>query len=140
VAPRARKAYLELYHRLDIALDPFPYNGHSTSLDALWMGVPVVSLAGEAPVSRAGWSQLSNIGLPELVAFSEDDYVQIATELSGDPARRAELRATLRKRMRASRLMDAAGYARSIETAYRAIWREWCAPQNRPPSFSNSIG
>ena len=134
VASRSRKAYLELYHRLDIALDPFPYNGHSTSLDALWMGVPVVSLAGDVPVSRAGWSQLANIGLAELVAFSEDDYVRIAAELAGDLARLAQLRATLRQRMQASRLMDAPGYARSIEASYRTMWREWCARQSLPPS------
>jgi len=73
IEPRPRRDYLELYHRLDIALDPFPYNGHTTSLDALWMGVPVITLAGERAVSRAAFSQLSNIGLPELVAFSEDE-------------------------------------------------------------------
>lgn len=133
-ASRPRKAYLELYHRLDIALDPFPYNGHSTSLDALWMGVPVVSLAGDVPVSRAGWSQLSNMGLPELVAFSEDDYVRISSELAGDLSRLAQLRATLRPRMQASRLMDAVGYARGIEAAYRVMWRGWCARQSLLPS------
>jgi predicted O-linked N-acetylglucosamine transferase (SPINDLY family) len=134
VASRPRKGYLELYHRLDMALDPFPYNGHSTSLDALWMGVPVVSLAGDVPVSRAGWSQLSNVGLAELVAFSEDDYVRIAADLAGDLARLAQLRATLRHRMQASRLMDAPGYARSIEASYRTMWREWCAQQSLPLS------
>jgi protein O-GlcNAc transferase len=80
---RPRREYLELYHRLDIVLDTFPYNGHTTSLDALWMGVPVVSLAGETPVSRAGLSQLTNLGLPELVAHSESEYVNIAEAWPG---------------------------------------------------------
>jgi len=124
-APRPRNAYLELYHHLDIALDPFPYNGHSTSLDALWMGVPVVSLAGGSPVSRAGYSQLSNLGLPELVAFSEEDYIRIAARLAHDLPRLADLRATLRSRMEASPLMDAARFARNFEAAYRAMWRRW---------------
>jgi len=125
VERRPRKAYLELYHRLDIALDPFPYGGHTTSLDALWMGVPVVSLAGHAPVSRGGLSVLSNAGLPELVACSEEDYVRIATGLAGDLPRLANLRATLRSRMESSVLMDAPRFARQIEAAYRAMWRQW---------------
>jgi len=123
----SRQEYLELYHRLDIVLDTFPYNGHTTSLDALWMGVPVVSLCGEQPVSRAGLSQLSNLGLPELVAHSEDQYVEIATGLANDLPRLVELRRTLRPRMESSVLMDAPRFARNIEAAYRAMWRRWCA-------------
>jgi len=125
--PRARPKYLELYRQLDIVLDPFPYNGHTTSLDALWMGVPVVTLAGETAVSRAGLSQLSNLGLPELIAFTEDDYVAKAIHLAHDPTRLTELRRTLRGRMEASVLMDAPRFARSIENAYRTMWRKWCA-------------
>jgi predicted O-linked N-acetylglucosamine transferase (SPINDLY family) len=121
-----RRAYLEMYHRLDLALDTFPYGGHTTSLDALWMGVPVVSLAGKPSVSRAGLSQLSNLGLPELVAFSDDQFVEIATRLAGDLPRLAGLRATLRSRMESSVLMDASHFARQIEAVYRAIWRDWC--------------
>ena len=127
VSWRSRRAYLELYHRLDIVLDPFPYNGHTTSLDALWMGVPVVSLAGAMPVSRAGLSILTNVGLTELVAHTEDQYVSRAVELAGDLPRLVELRATLRPRMEASPLMDAPGFARNIESAYRTMWRRWCA-------------
>jgi predicted O-linked N-acetylglucosamine transferase (SPINDLY family) len=127
VEPRPRKGYLELYRRLDIVLDPFPYGGHTTSLDALWMGVPVVSLAGKTPVSRAGLSILNNLGLPELVASAEDDYVRIATALAADLPRLAELRSTLRHRMESSVLMDAPRFARQIEAAYRTMWREWCA-------------
>jgi predicted O-linked N-acetylglucosamine transferase (SPINDLY family) len=126
VAPRVRGAYLELYHRLDLVLDTFPYNGHTTSLDALWMGVPVVSLMGQWPVSRAGLSQLSNLGLPELVARTEEDYVRIAGLWAGDLPRLAEWRAKLRGRMQASVLMDAPRFTRQIEEAYRQMWRAWC--------------
>jgi protein O-GlcNAc transferase len=124
---RPRREYLEAYHEVDIVLDTFPYNGHTTSLDALWMGVPVVSLAGETPVSRAGLSQLSNLGLPELVAHSEGDYVRIAVELAGDIPRLAKLRSTLRGRMENSVLMDAPRFTRQVEQAYRSMWKRWCA-------------
>jgi predicted O-linked N-acetylglucosamine transferase (SPINDLY family) len=114
-----------LYHRLDIVLDTAPYNGHTTSLDALWMGVPVVSLAGKTPVSRAGLSQLTNLGLPELVASSETEYVNIAEALARDLARLAELRSTLRDRMKTSVLMDAPRFTGQIEQAYREMWSAW---------------
>ena len=123
----ARREYLELYHRLDIVLDTFPYNGHTTSLDALWMGVPVVSLAGARPVSRAGLSQLTNLGLPELIAHSDSEYETIAESLATDRQRLAGLRATLRARMQTSALMDAPAFARSVEAAYRSMWERWCA-------------
>jgi predicted O-linked N-acetylglucosamine transferase (SPINDLY family) len=122
-----RRGYLEYYQRLDIALDSFPYNGHTTSLDALWMGVPVVSRAGEGPLSRAGWSQLSNLGLPELVTFSEEEYIRVAVQLAADVPRLTELRATLRQRMEASVLMDAVHFTRQIEDAYRTMWWRWCS-------------
>ena len=89
------------------------------------MGAPVVSLAGGTPVSRAGLSQLTNLGLPELAAHSEEDYLQIAVELALDLPRLANLRATLRARMKSSPLMDAPRFARNIEEAYRSIWRAW---------------
>ncbi|MDR3405570.1 MAG: tetratricopeptide repeat protein [Chthoniobacter sp.] len=126
VVPRNRRAYLELYHRLDVVLDTFPYNGHTTSLDALWMGVPVVSLAGECAVSRAGLSQLSNLGLGDWVAHSEGEYVEIATRRAHGLPQLAELRRTLRARMEASVLMDGPRFALGIEAAYRTAWREWC--------------
>jgi len=90
----------------------------------------VVTLVGERPVSRAGFSQLSNLGLPELAAFSEDDYVGVARQLAHDLPRLAELRATLRPRMEASTLMDAPRFARNIETAYRTMWQHWCARES----------
>ncbi len=128
--------YLALYHQLDVVLDSFPYNGHTTSLDALWMGVPVVSLAGESAVNRAGLSQLSRLGLEDLVAFTPDRFVAIAAGLAGDLARLAHLRATLRARMQASLLMDAPRFARQIERAYRGLWQQWCEQTNQPGSSS----
>ena len=81
---QSRRDYLELYHRIDVGLDSFPYNGHTTSLDSFWMGVPVVTLVGQTAVARAGWSQLSNLGLTELAGQTPGQFVSIAAELAGD--------------------------------------------------------
>jgi predicted O-linked N-acetylglucosamine transferase (SPINDLY family) len=118
--------YLEHYRQVDIALDPFPYPGGTTSCDALWMGVPLVTLAGRTAISRSGLSILSNMGLAELVATEVEQYIRLATELAGNAARLSDLRATLRDRMRSSPLMDPAGFAKDVEAAYRAMWRAWC--------------
>ena len=121
------KAYLELYQQVDIALDTFPYGGGTTTCDAApRMGVPVVSLTGNTAVGRGGLSILSNLGLSELVAHSEEEYVQIARELAGNLPRLGNLRSTLRQQMERSPLMDAPRFARSIEAAYRQMWRKWC--------------
>ena len=119
--PRAE--YLKLYHKIDIALDTVPYNGHTTSLDALWMGVPVVTLVGTTVVGRAGLSQLSNLRLTELVAWNAKQYVQIASDLAQDLPRLSGLRAALRDRMRMCALMDGPSFARDVEAAYREMWR-----------------
>jgi protein O-GlcNAc transferase len=124
-----RWEYLSLYQRIDLGLDPFPFNGMTTTCDALWMGVPVLTLPGKMPASRAGLSLLSTVGLAELAATSEEDYVRMAVELAGNLRRLANLRATLRARMRASPLMDAPRFARNVETAYRKMWQVWCAGQ-----------
>ena len=126
VSRQPRRQYLELYHRIDLGLDSFPYNGHSTSLDSLWMGVPVVTLVGQTVVGRAGLSQLMNLNLPELIARTPGEYVRIAVDLARDPQRLQNYRATLRGHMEHSPLMDAPRFARNIESAYRAIWRKWC--------------
>src|SRR5262249_2790960 len=116
--------------QIDIALDPFPYTGGTTTCDALWMGVPVVSLVGKTGVSRSGLSILSNIGHPEWTADSVDRYIDIATALASDPIRLAEIRRTLREQMRSSPLMDAVGFTRNVESAYRTMWTRWCASTN----------
>jgi predicted O-linked N-acetylglucosamine transferase (SPINDLY family) len=126
-----RQRYLELYRTVDICLDPFPYNGGVTTCDALWMGVPVISLAGNAYVSRQGVSMLSNLGLPELIAATPDAYVEIAVGLASDLARLRELRATLRERMSRSPLTDAQRFTRGLEEAYRRMWEELLARQPR---------
>jgi predicted O-linked N-acetylglucosamine transferase (SPINDLY family) len=118
--------YVRTYGRIDIALDPFPWGGGITTCDALWMGVPVVSLVGRTAVGRGGASILTNVGVQELVARTPEQYVQIATDLAGDLPRLAELRRTLRGRMEASPLMDAPRFARNVEAAYRQMWRNWC--------------
>jgi protein O-GlcNAc transferase len=126
VSQQPRQQYLKHYHEIDIGLDTFPYNGHTTSLDSFWMGVPVVTLCGQTVVGRAGLCQLMNLGLPELIAASPDDYVRIAVALAGDVPRLSGLRATLRARMQASPLMDARRFARNLEAVYRRMWRRWC--------------
>jgi protein O-GlcNAc transferase len=132
----SRWEYLSLYQRIDIGLDPFPCNGMTTTCDALWMGTPVLTLFGEMPVSRAGLSLLSSIGLGELAASSEEDYLRIAVELAGNLPRLAELRATLRVRMQASPLMDAPRFARNVEAAYRKMWLAWSRGQFGRPEAS----
>ncbi len=129
-----RKEFLDLFQRIDIALDPFPYNGGTTTCEALWMGIPVLTLPGSLIVSRIGLSILSAAGVPELVAASEAGYVSLAASLAGDLPRLAQLRATLRERMKASPFMDAPCFARNVEQAYREMWREWCARQSAPPA------
>jgi predicted O-linked N-acetylglucosamine transferase (SPINDLY family) len=127
IEQQQRDPYLRTYHRIDICLDTFPYNGHTTSLDALWMGVPVMSCEGQAPVGRAALSQNKNLGLAqELVGLTHNEFVSLTLKLSGNLNRLAELRGTLRKRISASALMDGRRFARNVESAYRQIWRTWC--------------
>ena len=129
------RQYFEHYLQIDIALDPFPYPGGTTTCDALWMGVPVVSLAGATAVSRGGLSILSNVGLPQLVAHTPQQYVHIAVELANDTARLVELRATLRERMKSSKLMDAGRFAHDVQEAYRTMY----ARMNRSKSCQAEI-
>ncbi|MGA3066578.1 MAG: tetratricopeptide repeat protein [Tepidisphaeraceae bacterium] len=118
--------YVDLYHRIDISLDPFPYCGHTTSLDSLWMGVPLVTLSGQTAVGRGGRSILSNLNLPHLIAYTRDEYMRIVAALAGDLDQLDSLRRTLRSRLLASPLMDADAFTRDIESAYRQMWRSWC--------------
>jgi protein O-GlcNAc transferase len=126
VDKRPRPEYLRLYHQIDLCLDPLPYNGHTTSLDAFWMGVPTLSLPGRTVVGRAGWSQLCNLDLKELAAETPEQFVELAARLADDLPGLRELRATLRERMLRSPLMDGRRFARNVEEVYRQIWRRWC--------------
>jgi Glycosyl transferase family 41 len=96
VGRRPREDYLASYGGIDVALDTFPYNGHTTSLDSLWMGVPVVTLVGETLVGRAGLSQVMNLGLPELAATTPEEYVRIAVDLASDLDRLERIREAAR--------------------------------------------
>jgi len=122
-----RSSYLASFGGIWVHLDTFPYNGHTTTCDALWMGVPTVSMAGATHVQRAGYSVLSAVGLSNLVANSPEQYLQIATYLANDRSRLTDLRQSLRSRLQASPLGDAAGLAREIEKVFRAEWHRWCA-------------
>jgi predicted O-linked N-acetylglucosamine transferase (SPINDLY family) len=117
--------HLQLYQQIQIALDTFPYHGTATSCEAMWMGIPVITLAGKTHVSRVGASLLSNVGLPELIANSPENYVQIAVDLAANRARLTELHRTLRQRMNQSILTDGPQFAREIESNYRRMWRKW---------------
>lgn len=128
-----RLEYLRRYQRIDIGLDTFPYNGGTTTLDALWMGVPVITLRGASPVQRAGASIMTNLGLPELVANSEEEFVAQAVALASDLKRLSELRAGLRGRLSESPLGNAPVYARHVESAYRTAWKHYCSPTATSP-------
>lgn len=118
--------YLALHHRIDLALDTFPYNGGTTTFHALWMGVPVIALGGDTPVSRAGMTIMAKAGYPELVADSVDDYVALTVELARDLPRLSAIRQGLRAR--AGKLFDndPAYLTRPLEQLYRQLWRAWC--------------
>jgi predicted O-linked N-acetylglucosamine transferase (SPINDLY family) len=103
-------------------LDPFPYNGATAILEALWMGVPSIGLAGNTHVTRVALSLMSAVGLPEFVAHSTEEYVDTAVRIARDVPRLAAIRASLRERMLRSQLMDHAGLARAVEDAYREMW------------------
>jgi predicted O-linked N-acetylglucosamine transferase (SPINDLY family) len=124
--------HLARYGLVDVALDPFPFNGVTTTCEALWMGVPVVTLRGDRPYARVGASLLASVGLEEFVTEDPESYVEMAASLGNDLSRLGELRLGLRDRMRASPLCDGAGFARAIEQAYRRMRRNWCAQGPSP--------
>ena len=118
--------HLAAYSRVDVALDTFPYNGTTTTCEALWMGVPVVSLCGDRHASRVGLSLLTTIGHSEWALDSTQAYIQKAVELANDRARRTVLRQSLRENVQKSLLSDHKGQAERFEKALRGAWREFC--------------
>lgn len=121
--------YLASFHHVDIALDPFPYPGITTSIENLWMGVPVLTLAGESFLSRQGIGMLMNAGMPDWIAADADEYVSRAVSHSGNLQRLASLRGGLREQLLASPLFDAPRFARHFEAALRGMWQKWCGQQ-----------
>jgi protein O-GlcNAc transferase len=124
---RGGRDHLQLYQQADMALDPFPFTGSTTTFEALWMGVPVVTLAGNDMVGRWSGSILHALKLDELIATSSEDYIRIAVALAADRPRLESLRRSLRRRLATSPLCDGALRARQLERLYRAVWRRWCA-------------
>lgn len=124
---RETAAHLAMYGRVDIALDAYPYHGTTTTCEALWMGVPVVTRVGDRHVARVGLSLLTSLGRTAWAANNEEAYVRIAVDLARDVERLAEIRRTLRDAMRRSELLNHAGQARRFGEAVRGCWREWCA-------------
>ena len=119
--------YYAWYNQVDIALDTTPYSGGTTTLDALWMGVPVLTAPGRRPSSRSAASILASAGLTDWIASSPEDYVQRALQFSADEKLLGKLRSTLRARMQASPLMDEAGFTKDLEKLYRQMWRQYCS-------------
>jgi len=118
--------HLDVHNRADIMLDTVPFAGGQTTIDALWMGVPVVTLIGKTVCGRYGYSHLNRIGYPELAARNEAEFVEIAVALAGDPDRLRHYRQTFRPAFLASPLLDASLHAAELEEAYRVMWRRWC--------------
>lgn len=126
VLTRSIGDHLNLYNQVDIALDPFPFNGSTATFEALWMGVPIVTLLGDTIVSRWTASMLSKVGMNDLIATSPEQYVDIAVRLATDRDRLSELRRTLRDRLAHSSICDGSRAGRYFERALRAVWRKWC--------------
>jgi predicted O-linked N-acetylglucosamine transferase (SPINDLY family) len=123
-------AHLGLYHRVDVALDTFPYSGTTTTCEALWMGVPVVTRVGDAHLSRVGGSLLAAVGLPELVTRSAEEYIDAAVHLAREGKRTSEQRHALREQMRRSPLVEGEAFARNVESAYREMWSRYARGWN----------
>jgi predicted O-linked N-acetylglucosamine transferase (SPINDLY family) len=122
----SRRAQLATYAEIDVALDPFPQSGGVTTFESLWMGVPVITLAGERPQGRASASILAGIGLDAAIAPTVDDYLAGALDWCADIGRLRATRATLRESLRRSAFCDQAAYVAAVENAYRGFWRAWC--------------
>ena len=124
-------AHLQSYGEIDIALDPFPYNGGTTTVEALYMGVPVLVRAGDRYVAHMGESILHTAGLTGWIAAHDSDYPRLGARLAADLDGLAALRAGLRQRMLSSPLFDAPRFARNLEAALRGMWQAWCESQRR---------
>ncbi|MCJ7484502.1 MAG: hypothetical protein MUO31_16250, partial [Thermodesulfovibrionales bacterium] len=118
--------HLESYNLIDIGLDTFPFNGLTATCEAMWMGVPVVTLSGTTYASRGGVTLLSNVGLKDLIAKTHDEYISIAVNLAKDSKRLGSFRKHLRDMMKCSPLCDAKKFTANLEMFYRKIWETRC--------------
>lgn len=128
----SKRGHLALYDRVDIGLDTFPYNGTTTTCEALWMGVPVITLAGELHAGRVGVSLLSAAGLQQLIAEDRRSCIELAVSLAGDRRLLRQWRVSLREKVGGSALCDGARFARQVGAAYREIWTRYCTGPGRP--------
>jgi predicted O-linked N-acetylglucosamine transferase (SPINDLY family) len=132
--------YLATYNRVDIALDPFPFTGGTTSVEGLWMGVPVITKRGDRFIAHQGESILHNVGLPDWIAADNEAYVAIAVARAADLSGLATLRAKLRSRLLASPLCDAPLFARNLEAAFRGMWQAYCSQAHKGKPVAPPIG
>jgi len=140
--------HMQLYDEMDVSLDTFPWSGHTTACESLWMGVPIVTLRGPRFAGRMVASVLTCLGLADLIAETSEEYRRLALKLANDLPRLANLRGRLRSMMVQSPLCDGVGFAKKMEDAYRWMWRRWCekkaAPQpatvSRPGGFWDTFG
>jgi predicted O-linked N-acetylglucosamine transferase (SPINDLY family) len=123
---KTTREHLARYHQIDIALDTFPYNGVTTTCEALWMGVPVIVLAGKTHVSRTGTSLLSNADLTQFIAQNQNQYLEVAVKTAQNKNELAELRKQLRATLQCSDLMNAKKFIGNLEALYRQVWVKWC--------------
>ncbi len=139
--PLAKNAYdhLACYNEIDIALDPFPFSGSTTTFEALWMGVPVVSWCGDTMVSRWTAAMLNKLEMAQCIACSPEAYVEIASSLAAHRTLLSELRFNLRSKLQHSPLCDAQARAWQMQRIYRYVWSKWCKQKNRamPPESQN---
>ncbi|MBW1895285.1 MAG: tetratricopeptide repeat protein, partial [Deltaproteobacteria bacterium] len=121
-----KEDHLRFYSKIDIGLDPFPYNGTATTFEALWMGIPVITLEGDRHAARVGTSIMTHLNLPQFIADTKENYIKKAVELAGDRKRLAVYRKDLRSILQSSKSCDEHHFAKKIETAFREMWRTWC--------------
>jgi protein O-GlcNAc transferase len=120
-------AYMQIHHQIDLALDPFPYNGGTTTRHALWMGVPVLTMAGDNSMSRVGSAIMSRARLPKFIVNSEAEYLKRAIQIAHELSHLNHVRQTLRERLSSDTENNGAGFAHNLEREFRAMWRTWCA-------------
>lgn len=131
--------FLAYFANADVALDPFPYGGGTTTLHTIWMGVPIISLQGDGELGRATPGMLRAFDLPDFVAMTKDEYRDKAIALARDPSSLVEIRANLRQRMAQSAALDAVGLTRNVENAFRTMWHTYCAEHAAPPRTHASV-